>query len=271
MFATGLVGALGKVRATSDTRVAVEYGAPARVRELGERFRTLEGYGFGTIANSAKLVDEAIGVDPGAFDEGITVGQPPRWGAVLWGDYDVAAVDERLGGLEIERSGQDGATLWTSGKDLEIDFDGPFVGVVQTNQFNNIRTADGSFAFAPALAGVEWVTDAGDETLAGDDRISGLARCLGDVVAARIDEGAGAAGVREDGTEVFCLAADRDGVEKELDGDVPSTGEPWDELLPGARVEVDGELVRVIAPGRDGEPVGRALRAMTTGDLRTFT
>jgi hypothetical protein len=266
VFTSGLFGALGKVRGNEDTRVAVEYGAPARVRELGERFRSLEGYGFGTIANSARLVDDAIGVDPGAFDEAIVVGQPPRWGAVLWGDYDVDAVDERLGGMGIERTEQDGATRWTSGADLEIDFDGPFMGVVQTNQFNSIRTAEGAFAYAPAVAGVEWVTDPGDETLADDLRISGLARCLGDVVAARIDQGA--VGVRADGTEVFCIEGDQDAIETALDGNMPSTQKPWDEFLPGMKVEQDGDLVRVTAPGNSDMPVGRVLRAMMTGDLR---
>ncbi|MFC4857383.1 hypothetical protein [Actinophytocola glycyrrhizae] len=260
---------MAKVRATSDSRTSVEYGAPARLRELGERFLALQGYGYGTIANTAKRVDEAIGVDPGTFDEGLLVGQPPRWGSVLWGDYDVAAVDSRLAGMGIERAEQDGATLWTSGADLEIDFDGPFIGVVQTNQFNVIRTAEGAFAFAPARAGVEWVSVPGDETLAADERIGGLARCLGDVVAARIEREA--AGVLEDGTEVFCLAADKDAVEKALAGDVPSTRQSWDELLPGATAEADGDLVRVTAPGRDGAPVGRVLRAMVTGDLRALT
>lgn len=265
-FGSGLLGALGKVRANSDTRVAVEYGAPARVRELGERFRGLEGYGFGTIANSAKRVDDAIGLDLRSFDEGVVVGQPPRWGSVLWGDYDVSGVDDKLAELGIDRAELGEGTIWTSGKDFEIDFaDGPFVGVVPTNQFNDIWTADGSFAFAPARAGVEWVTDAGGETLADDDTVGGFARCLGDVVAARIDRGA--AGVREDGTEVVCLAGEQARVEEALDGDVPSTREPWDELLPDAKVEQDGGLVRITVPDSGDRPAGRVLRAMMTGDL----
>ncbi|MBB4908891.1 hypothetical protein [Actinophytocola algeriensis] len=266
VFSSGLLGALGKVRGNPDSRVAVEYGAPARVRELGERYRSLEGYGFGTIVNTAKLVDDAVGVDPGAFDEAILVGQPPRWGAVLWGDYDVDTVNDRLGEMGIERDEQDGATRWTSGADFEIDFDGPFMGVVQTNQFNSIRTAEGAFAYAPAAAGVDWVTDPGDSTLADDERMSGFARCLGDVVAARIEQVG--VGVREDGTEVFCLEGEKSGIERALDGDVPSSREPWDELLPGMEVEQDGDLVRVTAPADGDAPVGRALRAMVTGDLR---
>ena len=270
MFAGGLVGALHRVAANDDTRAGVEYGAPARIRELGERFRTLEGYGFGTIAPTAKLVDDALGVDLGAFDEALVAGEAPRWGGVLWGGYDLDTVDDRLGGMGIERAEDDGGTRWTSGQDLEIDFDGPFVGVVQTNQFNSIRTADGSFAYAPSAAGVDWVTDGGDDTLADDAQVGGLARCLGDVVAARIVQ-RDAAGAREDGTEVFCIDGDKAAVEEALDGEMVSTRQPWDEFLPGLKVEQDGDFVRVTAPARDGAPVGRVLRAMTTGDLRDLT
>lgn len=261
------MGALGNVRATADTRVAVEYGAPARVRELGERFRHLQGYGFGTIANSAQRVDDALGVDPGSFDHGIVVGRAPRWGAVLWGDYDVAGVEGKLREKGIDSAELGGGTLWTSGEDFEISLgNGPFAGVVQLNEFNDIRTATGSFAFSPARVGVEWVTDAGEDTLAEDEVVGGYARCLGDVVAARIEEEG--VGVREDGTEVVCLDADLDDVETALDGEVPSTREPWDELLPGADVEQAGGLVRITVPADDGQPVGRVLRALMTGDLR---
>jgi hypothetical protein len=230
----------------------------------------LEGYGFGTIADSAKLVDEAIGVDLGSFDAGIVVGQPPRWGAVLWGDYDVAAVEGKLRGLGVDGVEQGGGTLWTSGEDFEISLgDGPFAGVVPLNQFNDVRTATGSFAFAPARVGVEWVTEVGDDSLAEDDTVAGFARCLGDVIAARIEDGV-AAGVLGDGREVACVDGEREAVEDALAGSVPSTREPWEELLPGVTVEEDSGLVRVVAPGGD-EPVGRLLRAMMTRDLQALT
>lgn len=264
-----MLAALANVQATADTRVAVEYGAPARVRALGERFRMVEGYGFGMIANSARLVDEAIGVDLQGFDSGIVVGQAPRWGAALWGDYDVAAVDAKFRELGIDSVEQGGGTLWTSGKDFEIALaDGPFTGVVPLNQFNDVRTAAGSFAYGPARAGVEWVTDAGDTTLADDDALARLALCLGDVVAARIEDGI-AAGVRGDGREVACVGGDQGAVEKALDGPVPSTRQPWDSLLPGVTVEDGGGLVRVVAPGGD-EPAGRMLQAMMKGDLKAL-
>lgn len=266
VFGSGLAVALGKVRANDDTRVAVEYGAPARVRELGERFRTVEGYGFGMIANTTRLVDEALAVDPRSFDEAIVVGQAPRWGAVLWGDYDVDTVNDRLAGLGIERAEEDGATRWTGGADYEVDLEGPFAGVVQTTQFNSIRTADGAFAYAPAAAGVDWVTEPGDQTLAEDEVIGGFGRCLGDVVAAMIVDGA--AGVRADGTEVFCVDGDKAAVEKALEEQPLSNGQPWEELLPGWRAEqVDG-LVRVTAPADEKLPVGRVLRAMSAKDIQ---
>jgi len=78
-------------------------------------------------------------------------------------------------------------------------------------QFNNIRTGTGAFAFAPADEGIDWVTDAGDTTLAGDDVLVPLANCLGDVIVARLQATGEAAGVREDGTEVLCLKGDQNG------------------------------------------------------------
>lgn len=228
----------------------------------------MEGYGFGTIAQHAKLIDGAIGVDPTLLDEALIAGQPPRWAGVLWGSYDVDAVDDRLGALGIDRVSDAGGTRWNSGDDLAVDLaDGPFSGVVATNEFNNVRTADGSFAYAPAGRGLGWVTSAGDQTLADDDTVGPLARCLGDVVAAVIVAVGQAAGARADGTEVICVTGTRDGVTRAMDGEVPSTREPWSELLPAADVTQDGELVR-IASAPTERPVGLALRAMRTGDLR---
>jgi hypothetical protein len=268
----GLVGMLGSVRATDETAVAVEYGEPARIAGLGERFQALQGYGFGTIAASSRLVEGALGVDPSGFDQGIVAGQAPDWGAVLLGDYDLERVDGRLSDLGIDHSSSNGATVWVSAEDNEIHLsDGPFTGVVPTSEFNVVRTAAGSFAFAPASRGVEWVTEPGDRTLADDEKVAALADCLGDVIAARIDERERAAGVTAEGAEVLCLSGDKAKVEQALRGDVPSTREPWDELLSGASVEQDAALVRVTTPGRDGEPVGRVLRTMVTGDARALT
>lgn len=271
----GLMAALGKVRATAETRTSVEYGSPGRIRALADqdRFQQLLGYGYGTIATSAKVIADKLDFDPAELDEAVVAGQPPRWAGVLWGDYDVAAVDGRLGDLGIAKQDDGGGTRWNSGDDFEMDLeDGPFTGIVTTSEFNNIRTADGSFAYSPARAGIDWVTEPGDETLADDDAVAPLAKCLGDVVAARIVEGE-AAGVRVEGsevTEVICLKGDKGRVERELaDGAVPSTRQPWSELLPEAKVADAGDgLVRITAKPKDA--VGRSLRVIATGDLAAF-
>lgn len=268
----GLLGALGRVRATADTRVSVEYGEPAAVRALMAkdkvRYQTLRGYGYGSIAMYSETVEDTLGLDLDEFDGAIHVGEPPRHATVLWGDYDVAAVDGKLRGLDIDGKEGLGETRWNSGADNVIDFaDGPFTNVVGPAQFNNIRTADRSFSFAPVAAGIDWVTAPGDETLAADDVLVSLAKCLGDVIAAQLTATGEAVGVREDATEVICLAADQADVSDALEGQAPSTGESWDRVLPDAKVDQDGALARVTVPARDGQPVGRVLRLMAKGDL----
>jgi hypothetical protein len=271
----GLMAALGKVRATAETRVYIDYGSPGRIRALDDqdRFEQLRGYGYSSIANYAKVVAEKLDFDPASLNEGVVAGQPPRWAGVLWGDYDVAAVDGRLGDLGIDEQDDGDATRWNSGDDFEIDLaNGPFTGIVSTSEFNNIRTADGSFAYSPARAGIDWVTDAGDETLADDDVVAPLATCLGDVVAATIADGQ-AAGVRatsDEVTEVICLEGDKGRVEKELaEGSTPSTRQPWSDILPGAKVVDAGDgLVRITATPKD--TVGRSLRLIQTRDLTAF-
>ncbi len=271
----GLMAALGEVRATAETRVYVEYGSPGRIKALADqaRFQQLQGYGYSSIANYSKVIADKLDFDPAELDEAVVAGQPPRWTGVLRGDYDVAAVDGKLGDLGIDSQDDDGGTRWNSADDYEIDLaDGPFRGIVTTSEFNNIRTADGSFAYSPARAGIDWVTDPGGETLADDDTVAPLATCLGDVVAATIVEGQ-AVGVRvagSDATEVICLEGDKGRVERELaDGAVPSTRQPWSDLLPEAKVDDAGDgLVRITAKPKDA--VGRSLRLIVTRDLAAF-
>ncbi|TDV44297.1 hypothetical protein [Actinophytocola oryzae] len=270
---SGLLSALGQVRATPETRKAVEYGEPAAVRALlaedRDRYQLLQGFGYGTIASYAIVVGETLSLHLDEFDSAISVGQPPKQATVLWGKYDVAAVDGKLRGLGIDGRAADDATRWRAADDYEIDLaNGPFADLAPTPQLNDILTRDWSFAFAPAAAGIDWVTDAGDETLAGDDVLASLARCLGDVVAAQLQATRQAVGVREDGTQLICLDGDRARVSDALDGDMPSTARPWHDVLPGAEVTEDGDLVRVtVPPPPDDTPVGQVMRVMQNGDL----
>jgi hypothetical protein len=270
--AGGLMAALARVRATAETRVSVEYGAPGRIQQLlnqdGSRYGALRGYGFGLVANYIPQVEEALGFELDDFDDALVVGEPPSWGAALWGSYDMASVERKLRGLDIRDRAVSGGTRWTSGTDYEIDLSGgPFSEVVGSNEFNNIRTARDSFAFAPAGVGLEWVMGPGRRSLAEDDVVAPLARCLGDVVVARIAGAGEAVGVRDDGTEVVCVVGELGAVERALDGEVPSSGEAWESVLADATAEQAGELVRVTVPASDREPVGRVLSVMVNLDL----
>lgn len=265
---SGLVDALGKVRATSESRKFVEFGAPGRVPE-GERFRSVTGYGYGQVAQTSIQVRERLGLDLAKFDAGIVAGQPPRWVGAVWGEYDSSAVEGKLAELGATREKEElGGTLWRTAEDGEMDpAGGRMREVVQLNQFNTIRTAGDSFAYSPAAAELEWVAAPGDDTLADDEAIGPLARCLGDVVAAMLTDAGQAVGVREDGTEVICLDADRAAVERALAGDVPSTRQPWAELLPGAKVDESDGRTRVTVAPSDDRPVGRVMQMLQRRDL----
>lgn len=287
--ATSLRGALGRVAATDATRQYVEYGDVARLAGLahdGKRFLSLVGYGFSPIAPVSQLMAEEIHFDPAKMDGALLAGQPPDWSGLLWGDYDVKAVDGALRERDIPAADDTGGTRWTSGKDKEINIDGPLTGIARTSELNVIHTGAGMFGYSSTRAGLDAVIAPGDETLAGDPTLSRLAGCLGDVAAAVLaakvngETTAYAVGVRAAGestiTELACFAPDddpegmRDHVAGELkDGTAPSTRQPWRELLPGASVDLveDGSVVRIEAkPAADGA-VGRVMQMLLTRDL----
>jgi hypothetical protein len=286
---SGLRDALARVAANDQTRRYVEYGDVARLARLadgGDRFLGVLGYGFSPIAPSAQLMAEQLRFDPATMDGAVQVGQPPELAGVLWGDYDVETVDRELSGRDIPSEDSADGTRWTSADDGELSIDGPLTGIARTSELNVLHTAPATFAYAPARAGVDWVTAPGDDTLADDPLLRRLAGCLGDVVAAVIVTGVDgdptsyAVGVRATGsgavTEIACLAPPddvsemRDRVERELaDGTAPTTRQPWDELLPDASVDLveQASVVRIEAqPGADG-PVGRVMRMLQTRDL----
>jgi len=289
----GLLGALGQVRATDSTRLYVEYGDLAAIRRLSgtdqdktdrDRFLGISGTGFSNLAPSAVPMTEDLRFDPSAMDEALVAGQPPDWVGVLWGDYDVEALDRELADRGIPSAAALGGTRWRSGADRELRVEGPLTGIARTNELNNLRTAPDSFIYAPARAGLDWAVLPGADTLADDPVLAALAGCLGDVVAAVFvrpeeDPTAYAVGVRAPSaaevTDVACLAPTdagtatrlRDRVEGELaDGSAPSTRQPWSELLPDASVDVvDGAVVRIEA--KPVGPVGRVLQMLFNRDL----
>jgi hypothetical protein len=289
---SGLMAALGKVKATDSTRGYVEYGNLDATRSLHEadkkRFVLLTGFGTGELRNYARVTAsaEGLGFDPQAQRTAIAAGSPPEWAAIIWGDYDVNAVNGRFAELGIERSANGDTTTWTSSADGDIDLRDPLVQIAGPGTLNNVRTAPGSFAFAPKSQTLSWVTDPGGDTLAGDQTMKSLANCLGDVVAAVINRSRDsdatiAVGVRApsttDVTEVICVAPGtrdpasiRDHITSELaDGRAPATGGPWSDLLPNAKAELAGlpSAVRVTATPEADKPAGRVFQLMVNRSL----
>lgn len=286
----GLLATLAMVRATESTRGLVRYGDIGRTRELlaadRMRFWGVHGHGLGRIRDYSTQIDDGLGFDPLALRAAVQAGGPADYSAIVWGDYDVAAVNERLADRKISRTDRDGATEWTINADDEWDRDGPLAGIVPTNEFNNIRTQPGSFAFSPDRNHLAWVTDPGQDTLARDSTTRTIAECLGDVVAATIAtkgfDAPLAVGVRApeatDVSEVICVApgsADqaakiRDQVKTLLDnGESPMTRAPWSQRVPNATVEVTSDaLVRVVAKLDTHHSPGGILGMVETTEIK---
>jgi hypothetical protein len=284
-----LLAALERVAATDATRQYVEYGDVALLGNLahdGKRFLSLVGYGFSPIAPVSQIMAEELHFDPATMDGAVLAGQPPEWSGLLWGDYDVKAVDGSLRDRHIPAADDQGGTRWTSGDDKEINLNGPLTGIARTSELNDIHTGSGTFGYSASRAGLEAVTAPGDDTLADDPTLKRLAGCLGDVAAAVLaakvhgETTAYAVGVRATAenviTEVACFAPDRDAkgmrdhVAGELkNGTAPATQQPWRELLPGASVDLAefGSVVRVTAKPGDDAAVGRVMQMLQTRDL----
>ena len=288
---SGLRDALGRVAATDATRKYVEYGDVALLSKLadgpdGKRFLGVSGYGFSQLAATAKVIADELHFDPTTMDGAVLAGQPPDTAGLLWGDYDAAPVEQALADRDIPSEDDGGGKRWTSAKDRELTLAGPLAGIARTSELNVIRTADDTFAYAPARAGVDAVTTPGDDTLADDPVMHRLSGCLDEVAAAVLvapsadDPTAYGVGLRatEDGdvTEIACISPDgdpkavRDHAEQEIkNGTTPTTRQPWTQLLPDAAVDVVefGAVVRIVAkPGAD-DPVGRVIQMLLTRDL----
>jgi hypothetical protein len=252
-----------------------------------QRFVTLTGFGMGNLRNYYKVVAEDLAFDPMTSREAISAGRPPDWSAIIWGDYDVNAVNDKFAGLGVERSGDGDSTTWTASADGKIRLDSPLVTIAGPNTLNNVRTAPGSFAFAPKRDTLSWVTSPGFDTLAKDPTMKTLAGCLGDVIAAIITRAENrtetlAVGVRApsttDVTDVICVAPGtgdaasiRDHATGQLaTGKSPQANRPWSELLPNAKVELTGSAVRITAtPGPDNPP-GRVINMLNNRELNTL-
>ncbi|HEV2777925.1 MAG TPA: hypothetical protein VGX25_00855 [Actinophytocola sp.] len=286
---SALLGALGKVRATDSTRQWIEYGDLAALRSLRDanrdRFLSLTGSGMSNIARYDKTVAENLAFDPLSMRTAVTAGAPPNWSGIIWGFYDVAAVNDKFAALGIERTGDLGGTTWSASPDGTIRIDSPLVETAGPATLNNVRTAPGSFAFSPKRDTLALVTDPGSDTLADDPTIRSMAHCLGDVVAAVISRARGpetlAVGVRApsatDVTEVICVApatrdpaALRDHARSELQtGRSALSGRPWSELLPDATVQVTGlpPAVQILAKPAPDAPAGRSIQMLLAADL----
>jgi hypothetical protein len=290
----GLLAALAAMRATEYSRAYIRYGDLEATGELAAADRLhwagLHEHGLGRLdgGDPTMRIKAGLGFDPLAMRQVVAAGKPDHLSTILWGDYDVDRVNERFADRKIHRTDRDGATEWTTDADGHWDLHGPLGDIVWTNDFNNVRTQPGSFAFSPYRSDLAWVTDPGQHTLARDTTTRALAECLGDdVVAATITtkfDAPLAVGVRlpkpPDVVEVICVAPGsaeraatlRDQVADLLaHGQSPQFREPWSQRLPNASAEVTGDgLVRVTSGHGRRQSPRQVLDMVETTEIRDF-
>src|SRR5262245_48278164 len=118
---TGLSAALSRVRATDSSRKHVEYGDIDATRALAKgdpaHFTTLEVVGGGAPGLFSATLPVELGFDPLSFHAAVNAGLPGDSAGILWGDYDVGAVNDKFAAHGVERSDEGGATTWTIDQD----------------------------------------------------------------------------------------------------------------------------------------------------------
>lgn len=279
---TGLGVALNMVADTPDTSGYVEYGNVAALRGNKE-FDRYQGYGWSDLAPTAFQLQDALGLDSTKVTTAITAGLPPNTSGLMLGDFDNAAIANKLraAGAKEDKSGD--LTKWTVAGDHEINLNGPFGDLGVVAQLNKIATKPGVFAHASADPGLQAVTTDSGAKLAANSTLSALANCLGDVkfavLAVAQEPAPTAAGVRDNPTtDVLCVLAPDSGkaqdwskaaTDRLANGMSARSNQPWKTLLADAKAEVTGDrAVRITAkPQTTTDILVQAIRIQDTNSL----
>jgi hypothetical protein len=182
--ASGLIGALARIAATDNTRLAVNYDDTPALLELAGSDSPRQGFGMlalvgaPNLANLASAIEKDVRLAPRRATYTVSAGQPPNSVGLIAGGQngeDVSGALTKLG--------------WTRDGDNLV---APSLSSVEQRaasyalQLSQVRVDDAEIVYGSMKAELADAGRPSGPTLADDRRIRALADCLGDVVAAQI-------------------------------------------------------------------------------------
>jgi len=186
---TGLDAALAKVADTPVTRAAVAYDDTAALVKLAgaspgatKGFALLRGYGASSLMALAVQLTSDTGINVFSEDYAISAGNPPQVVTLLHGGQSAPVVTSRLGKLGWKQAS--GALLAPA-----LSTSGSQFTAMYTLQMHVVRADGSDVRLGGSGASPGQLGQPSGATLASDPLISGLAGCLGDVVAAQVQVG----------------------------------------------------------------------------------
>jgi hypothetical protein len=181
---SGLEAALSRLADTSNSRALITYDDTAALVKLtgniisGSGYAPLIGNGVGELMADASIVQSLAGINLLGEQYGISAGQAPATVGVVAGGQNAALVTRKLVAQGWKRQGQ---RLVMLPLNLNNDLDGATAGLLSV-----VQPAGPDVVFALPKGNVSQAGTPAGETLEQDPRISALANCLGNVVAADI-------------------------------------------------------------------------------------
>jgi hypothetical protein len=185
---SGLDAALARVADTANNRTQISYDDTSELVKLAgtnpvatKGFALLRGTGAPTIAEGAYLTPQEAGINLYGENYAVTVGSPDEALTLLDGGQSASQVTSHLTKLGWKRSGDKllAPSKGTGGPD----------GKVEAEIYGQVQPSGADLLVGSSHADLSQIGSPSGQTLAGDPKVSALANCLGNVVAAEMFSG----------------------------------------------------------------------------------
>ena len=282
-----LEGTLAAIPATQENLLTIAYTDVSAATALGayeefpHPFATAGRLGYGGFANVISQLDPALlPVADSGDASALWVGVPPNT-ALRFDGVDGTAAEDFFAEAEGERSDLGDGSLLVRRGDGEVDLTDDFLPPQVLASMNTVWLGETTLIGGTSEDAVVSLVEGSDDRAADAEVYAGVTDCLGEVVAAELHSGDGAApasslavgfsGTAEEPISTLCVrsedpAALADTIRESLaDGIDPYRGLPWRDLLGPGEVTESGDWVRVEFV--DAEVPDRILDVLYAGSL----